>query len=407
MHRALITAALIIGSLGGVAQAAPVPFTSRAAFDAAILAFQDQQTVDFGDATATGTLIASGSAFDGITFSYMIDPYTLRITDAFGTTSPPNSLGLNSADDAFLGGDAFDMTFDRPVSALGLYVIGEDIIAGDLTLTIGTGGSVSNGTPDLLLTDGEAFFLGLIDTTSFTTATLSSVPEFYVFNVDDIRTAVAPVNGAVPEPSTLALCVAGAIGLAAWRRRRGLIVTLLVVLAPVTAQAQCLVGEVVFWSGNFAPAGWLPVDGSQRNAGDFPQLATVLGTRYGAADTLMFRLPDLRGRTPLGAGQGAGLQDRPLGPTGGSETVTLTPQQLPPHSHQAIASGNVATSTDPHGNLWAAQSRTPLFAAGGTPAPMHLSAITTVGGDQPHENMSPFLTLTPIICAQGLDPQPR
>lgn len=101
------------------------------------------QTVNF-DAALADTLIPSGSAFGGITFDYTIGTSTLKITDAWGTSSSPNSLGLDSADDAFRGGDAFDMTVDRTVHALGLYVF-----AGDLTLSIGTGGSVSNA-PDLL-----------------------------------------------------------------------------------------------------------------------------------------------------------------------------------------------------------------------------------------------------------------
>jgi microcystin-dependent protein len=183
-------------------------------------------------------------------------------------------------------------------------------------------------------------------------------------------------------------------------------------LTPQTAQAQspeaqCLVGEIIFWAGSFAPVGFLPADGSTVDRFAFPQLFAVLGFRYGGNFESRFNVPDLRGRTPLGAGQAAGMLNRPLGTAGGSETVTLQVSHLPPHTHQAIASGGVATSTDPHGNVWAAQSRTPVFAPPTNPALMSPAAITNTGGDQPHENMSPFLTLTPLICARGLTPQPR
>lgn len=219
MRRVFITVAMLIANLGGgLAHAVPVAFTDRATFDTAVLAFQDPETVNFDGALAN-TLIASGAAFGDITFDYTIGTSTLKITDAWGTSSSPNSLGLDSADDAFRGGDAFDMTFDRIVHALGLYVVGEDIFAGDLTLSVGTGGSVSNDDGGTF-SGGQIFFLGLIDTDGFTTAGLSSFAESYVFNVDDIYTAVFSEQGtAVPEPTTLALCATGAIGLIAWRRR--------------------------------------------------------------------------------------------------------------------------------------------------------------------------------------------
>lgn len=173
------------------------------------------------------------------------------------------------------------------------------------------------------------------------------------------------------------------------------------------ADERCLVGEVIFWAGDFVPTNWLPADGTTRRTLSFQDLFNVVGFNYGGNFTTSFGLPDLRGATPLGVGQAPSMANRPFGSSGGSETVTLESQHLPPHTHQALASGGVATTADPHGNVWAAQSRTPFFGPPFNPAPMNVAGITSTGGDQPHENMSPFLTLTPIICAAGVAPQPR
>jgi len=206
----------------GSVHAALLPFTSEADFLAAI--FVDRRTLDF-ESLPANTLLPSGSTIDGITLTYSIGGLTMKVTDAFAQTTSggTNALGLDVLDEAFLSGDSFIMTFDQTIHALGLFVIGSpgDVLAGDFALSTGAGSVFNVDTPDRTVADGgEAFFLGLVATDAslgFTSAMLESFdPQgvgLFVFNVDDITTAL------VPEPGTLVLLGTG-LGVVFWWRRR-------------------------------------------------------------------------------------------------------------------------------------------------------------------------------------------
>jgi len=217
-----LLAACALASSG--AHAALSSFTSKAAFDAAIGALGAIQTVDF-EANAAGDTFASGTGTGGLTFVYSIaDPSTLQVSATFGTTSGSNYLGLDNADTAFYLGDSFTIDFNRTVHAVGLYVIaGNDAQAGDVQLSV-TGGSVSNAAvADTLVSDGQAFWLGLVESDinlGFTSASVSFLPDgdaFLAVTVDDITSGVI----AVPEPETWALMLVGLGALATLRRRAG------------------------------------------------------------------------------------------------------------------------------------------------------------------------------------------
>ena len=206
---------------GGTALASPVGFTDRTNFLAAIAGLADE-TLDF-EAMAPGTSLPSGSAVGGITLTYTIAGLDLAVRDDYGTTSGSHYLGLDTFDGVFVSGDAFDMTFGGPIQAVGLSVIGipGSILAVDFELHTGSGGFVFNsGAPDVLLADGDAFFLGLVDSAGFNTARLASFDPtgtgIFVFNVDDITTA-AP---SVPEPGTALLLGSGLAGWVWLRHRR-------------------------------------------------------------------------------------------------------------------------------------------------------------------------------------------
>jgi len=206
-----------------VADAAVATFTSRAAFDAAIAGMFDVEILDF-DGVPDETLIPSGSSLDGVTFSYTIEAYELLVIDSFETTSGLQSLGL-TFNDVLLSGDAFTMTFDRTIHAVGLYVLGRLINEGDMQLRIPGKGSVSNAAAaDLVLPGGggAAWFLGLIETDpaapGFNRAdVLSSPPPAVSFewNVDDVVSAVT-----APEPGgAAALAAVAALATTASLRR--------------------------------------------------------------------------------------------------------------------------------------------------------------------------------------------
>ncbi len=164
-------------------------------------------------------------------------------------------------------------------------------------------------------------------------------------------------------------------------------------------------GEIRMFAGNFAPVGYAFCNGQLLLISEYEALFTLIGTTYGGDGQTTFALPDLRGRLPMHQGTGAGLSTRVIGQTGGSETVTLTLNQLPQHTHVATGSGTDGNSLSPAGNVWAA-------GAGGANAynntapntAMNAQTIGQAGGNQPHEIMSPFLAINFIIALLGRFP---
>jgi len=169
--------------------------------------------------------------------------------------------------------------------------------------------------------------------------------------------------------------------------------------------AQPYVGEIRIFAGNFAPAGWMFCDGQLLPISENTVLFQLIGTTYGGDGQSTFALPDLRGRVPLHQGQGPGTSNRILAENGGTETVTLTTQQIPIHTHPATcSSGGGTPSSDPNNATWAAgdvnmysNAATTGNVGGGLP-----SAIT--GGSQPHDNLAPFLCVNYIISLFGIFP---
>jgi microcystin-dependent protein len=173
-----------------------------------------------------------------------------------------------------------------------------------------------------------------------------------------------------------------------------------------TAGAQePYLGEIRWVGFNFAPRGWALCNGQLLPISQNTALFSLLGTTYGGDGQTTFALPDLRGRVPIGMGQGPGLTDRELGETGGAEAVMLTEAELPSHPHQAMGTSNPAIASSPAGNVWGRTRRlTQLYGPDANLMSMSASAIEATGGDQPHENMPPFLTLTCIIALEGIFP---
>jgi len=165
--------------------------------------------------------------------------------------------------------------------------------------------------------------------------------------------------------------------------------------------AQPYVGEIRMFAGNFAPAGWMLCYGQLLPISEYETLFQLIGTTYGGDGQSTFGLPDLRGRVPLH--QGGGLV---LAQSGGQETVTLTVTQIPSHTHAATATTGTGNSDSPAGaSSWAAVAA-PLYSTASTNAQMNASALLASGGSQPHDNMSPYLTVNYIISLFGIFPSP-
>ncbi len=164
-----------------------------------------------------------------------------------------------------------------------------------------------------------------------------------------------------------------------------------------------LVGEIIMFGGNFAPAGWALCQGQLLAISQNDALFSLVGTTYGGDGQNTFGLPDLRGRVPIHYGQGPGLSTIQLGSNGGAEQVTLITNHLPPHTHVPQASTN-GTTDNPDGNYWANTSTGKAYAAAPGTVLMNVNAVGPTGGSQPHENMSPYLCVNYIIALYGIYP---
>jgi microcystin-dependent protein len=162
------------------------------------------------------------------------------------------------------------------------------------------------------------------------------------------------------------------------------------------------VAEIRMVPFNFAPKGWAWCDGQLLPISQNTALFSLLGTTYGGDGKSTFALPDLQGRAAMHPGQGPGLSLRDLGEQGGSETVTLLQSEIPSHTHALRASSAAGDRTNPTGRTWGAGQQ--VYAAAANLAPMHVGLVSPVGGDQPHNNMPPYLTLYFIIALQGVFP---
>lgn len=165
------------------------------------------------------------------------------------------------------------------------------------------------------------------------------------------------------------------------------------------------VGEIRMFAGNFAPAGWMLCQGQILSIDENETLFNLIGTTYGGDGQSTFALPNLQSRIPVHAGSLSGGATYILGETGGTETVTLTGQQIPSHTHvpQAQAANG---SASPANSVWAASTTQNIYTNNAAATNLNASAINLTGGNQPHENMLPYLAINFIISLFGIFPSP-
>jgi microcystin-dependent protein len=164
------------------------------------------------------------------------------------------------------------------------------------------------------------------------------------------------------------------------------------------------VAEIRIFPFNFAPKGWAFCDGQLLPLSQNTALFSLLGTTYGGDGKSNFALPDMQGNAPMHPGQGPGLSLHDLGETGGSETVSLLESEIPAHNHNFIASQADGINRFPADNLVANMIGVNGYAAPGAIVTMADQALAPAGGDQPHNNMQPYLTLNFCIALQGVFP---
>jgi microcystin-dependent protein len=164
------------------------------------------------------------------------------------------------------------------------------------------------------------------------------------------------------------------------------------------------VAEIRIFPFNFAPKGWAFCDGQILPLSQNTALFSLLGTTYGGDGKSNFALPNMQGNAPMHPGQGPGLSLHDLGETGGSDTVSLLESEIPSHSHGLIASAADGIAGQPTSRLWAQGVAIQIWSVGSASTPMADSALAPAGGDQPHNNMQPYLTLNFCIALQGVYP---
>lgn len=172
------------------------------------------------------------------------------------------------------------------------------------------------------------------------------------------------------------------------------------------------IGEIRLFAGMYAPADWQLCDGTLLQINTYQALYSLIGTTYGGDGVNTFAVPDLRGRIPIGQGQGTNLSNRVLGQQGGAEAVALQAAQVGAHSHTMLTAGTTATTPTLGTSVMFANTvstvtqylKPGLGSAGGSAVNPVASTISNTGSGVAHQNMMPTATLTYIIALNGTYP---
>ena len=170
-------------------------------------------------------------------------------------------------------------------------------------------------------------------------------------------------------------------------------------------QVETFLGEIRMFAGNFAPTGWAFCQGQLLPIAQNQALFSLLGTTYGGDGMTSFALPDLRGRAPVGFGQGPGLSNRVIGEQFGSELVTLNINQMPSHNHTVNAVTTEGNQNLPTNSLPAnTKTLDKEYSDANANTTMKATMVNPTGGSQPFGVSQPSLGVNFIIALQGIYP---
>lgn len=180
------------------------------------------------------------------------------------------------------------------------------------------------------------------------------------------------------------------------------------------------IGEIRIFAGTYAPVGWSFCDGSVLPISTNQVLYSLIGDIYGGNGQTTFALPDLRGRLPVGQGQGVAMYDVGLGDSFGVESITLTQAKLPAHSHPFVVSSALANTTIPADASNNATRTFGTFTKVKAMTGLYNNSIDQLGRVQlnaatlnpsagsssvtAHSNLMPAMALNYIIATTGLYP---
>lgn len=162
--------------------------------------------------------------------------------------------------------------------------------------------------------------------------------------------------------------------------------------------AQPFIGEIRMGGWNFAPQNWALCNGQLLAIADYDALFNLIGTTYGGDGQTTFALPNLQGRVPVHQTNGF-----VMGQIAGTETVTLTTNEIPAHSHTLAAQSAAGSQPSPAGGIWAS-SALEQFSTGSPTAHMAAGLLGSAGGNQSHSNLPPYLCITFVIALFGIYP---
>lgn len=171
---------------------------------------------------------------------------------------------------------------------------------------------------------------------------------------------------------------------------------------------QPFVGQIMFVPYNFAPNGWHECDGSLLPISEYEVLFTLIGTTYGGDGQSTFAVPNAKGKVIIDDGQGTGLSPYVIGQTAGVESVTLTTNQMPNHSHSVLTSTADGNQNSPTNGIPANTKILDKEYSNSTDSAskvvMKPGMIAVSGGNQPHDNMMPTLSMKCVISLFGVFP---
>lgn len=177
-----------------------------------------------------------------------------------------------------------------------------------------------------------------------------------------------------------------------------------------------MIGEVRATSFAFAPKGWKKCNGELLKPSDYPELFALIGNTYGGnVEEGTFALPNLCGRIPLGYGTAPELSAYTIGQTGGEETIQITEDQLPSHSHNSslkLSSDLAVNETPQVGDTVAAAgfgsglsaTNVRAFGPANNLVDGHETTTSDTGGGLPVNLIQPYLALNYIIAVEGFNP---
>lgn len=168
--------------------------------------------------------------------------------------------------------------------------------------------------------------------------------------------------------------------------------------------SEPFVGEIKLFGFGWAPRGWALCDGAALPVQQNAALYSLLGIQFGGDGRQTFKLPDLRGRTPVGIG---GANRYPTGASFGVERVVLSPAALPIHNHAVYGSSAASDKLlAPGANDVFGTTLQPLFRTGtGGKTALSAGSVSSTGAGEGHNTMQPSLVLNFCIALMGLYPQ--